>query len=461
MRTVRWILPFLLSYGWCASTAVGQPSPATSQARLLTLDEAVAKALAANPSITASEQSVAATEAKVDQSWTGFLPQLLLNLSYKRSTMNSPIPPYMENSAATSSFGSLMGRQEGKSYNNYSAGATLNHTIWDFNRTSGGWKVAQALRSAARADVVTSKAQVRLNTIVAYYSVLGAEEAVAVATEAVRQMERHVNVAQVQAEAGTRQRIDITRAQSDLANAKLNLSKARNGGLIARVNLATVMGLATIPEFRVERPPAGKDPNNAADMEALVRTALHHRPDVRALEARARASEHMVAVSRAGYYPTLGLSAGVNLQGYHLELGKNGLPYNWFAGVNATWNALAPIPASAASREAEANLRVIQANQESLALGIRAEVKSAALGLQEAKERLEPVAALVASAEETLRLAEGRYEAGAGSIIEVTDAQTVYTQSRLGTIQAEYDVETARARLQRALGSFSGPEERE
>jgi outer membrane protein len=68
------------------------------------------------------------------------------------------------------------------------------------------------------------------------------------------------------------------------------------------------------------------------------------------------------------------------------------------------------------------------------------------------------VAALVTSAEETLRLAEGRYEAGTGSIIEVTDAQAVYTQSRLSGIQAEYDVETARARLQRALGSFSGAE---
>jgi len=268
-----------------------------------------------------------------------------------------------------------------------------------------------------------------------------------------------VTVAQAQAEAGVRQRIDITRAQSDLAQAKLNLSKARNGGLIARVNLATAMGLTTTPEFRVERPDAGKDPNNAADMEALVRTAIHNRPDIRALQARARASEQLVGVSRSGYYPTLGVSAGVNWQGYHLESGKDGLPYNWFAGVSATWNALAAIPASAAARESQANYRVLQANLESLELAIRAEVKSAALAVQESKERLEPVAALVTSAEETLRLAEGRYEAGAGSIIEVTDAQTVYTQSRLSKIQAEYDIETARARLQRALGSFAGPQE--
>jgi outer membrane protein len=218
------------------------------------------------------------------------------------------------------------------------------------------------------------------------------------------------------------------------------------------------MGLSKTPEFRVERPPAGTDPNNAADLDALVRTALRDRPDARALRARVLASEHQVSISRSGYYPTLGLSAGVNWQGYHLKSGKAGLPYNWFAGVNATWNALSPIPASAASREAEANHRVLVANLENLELSTGAEVKSAALAVQEAKQRLEPVAALVTSAEETLRLAEGRYEAGTGSIIEVTDAQAVYTQSRLSGIQAEYDVETARARLQRALGSFSGAE---
>jgi outer membrane protein len=422
----------------------------------LTLNDAVAQALAANPSIAASEQSVAATEAKVDQSWTGFLPQLLLSLSYRRATMNSPVPPYIDASVLPAGIAPMLGREESKSFNNYSAGATLNHTIWDFGRTSGGWKAAQEFRAAARADVKTSREQVRLTTIVAYYSVLGAQEAVTVAEEAVRQMEQHLTVAKAQWEAGARQRIDVTRAQSDLASAKMNLSKARNGDTIARVNLATAMGLSKTPQFRVERPTAGTDPHSATDLEALVRTALQDRPDVRALRARIRASEQIIGVSRSGYYPTLGLSAGVNWQGYHLKSGTSGLPYNWFAGVNATWNALSPIPASGASREAQANQRVLMANLDSLELSIGAEVKSAALAMQEAKQRLEPVAALITSAEETLRLAEGRYQAGTGSIIEVTDAQAVYTQSRLSGIQAEYDVETARARLQRAMGAFSG-----
>jgi outer membrane protein len=219
MRRARWILPLFLSFWLCVSTAAGQAASAGSQAPLLTLDEAVSKALIANPTITASEQSVAATEAKVDQSWTGFLPQLLLNLSYKRATANFSPQPYLDTSsintaALPSGITSFFGREEPTSYNNYSAGATLNHTIWDFGRTSGGWKAAQELRAAAHSDVKTSREQVRLTTIVAYYSVLGAQEAVTVAEEAVRQMDQHVTVAKAQWEAGVRQRIDVTRTQS-------------------------------------------------------------------------------------------------------------------------------------------------------------------------------------------------------------------------------------------------------
>ncbi len=53
-------------------------------------------------------------------------------------------------------------------------------------------------------------------------------------------------------------------------------------------------------------------------------------------------------------------------------------------------------------------------------------------------------------------LAEGRYSAGTGNIVEVTDAQAVLTQAKAGLIQAEYDVEIARAALVKALGVIPG-----
>jgi len=60
----------------------------------------------------------------------------------------------------------------------------------------------------------------------------------------------------------------------------------------------------------------------------------------------------------------------------------------------------------------------------------------------------------VTNAKERLRLAEGRYQAGVGSIIELGDAQVAATTAQAQKVQADYNVSTARAQLLNALGRF-------
>ena len=419
---------------------------------VLTLEQAIEKAMAANPSLAAGRQNVLAAEAKVDQSWTGFLPQLLLSVGYRRSTMNSAAPPYLNLSAlppGMGSLGSLMGRKEPDTYDNLSAGLTLNQTLWDFGKTTGGMKAAKQLHVAASEDFTTAREQMKLNTVIAYYLVLAADETVRVSEETLRQRTKHLEVAKAQAEVGTRQRIDVTRAQADFVSAQVNLSRARNGQKTTRVNLATLMGGDALEGVLLARPGATPLPE-LSDIPALIEEALSRRAELRALGARIEAGEAGVTSIRSGYYPNLAFQAGLSYQGYKFD----SLPYNYFVGLSLNWNMLAPIPIKAASREAQANVHALRLSHENLILGIRAEVESAALALQEAQERLEPAAALVTTALETLQLAEGRYEAGAGGIVELTDAQTLVVQAQLGLIQAEFDLETARARLMKAMGSF-------
>lgn len=441
---------------WSAAAALALTAFSAHAAEpVLTLDEAMASALKSNPSLEASEESLSAARGKVDSSWSGFLPQLLVSLGYRRATMNSSAPPYIDTSLLPAGMGSFLGRDEPDSYDNFSAGVTFNHTLWDFGRTTGALGAAKELRSAAETDVKATRESVLLNTVLGYYQVLATQEVVNVAEETVRQMEQHLTVATHQTEAGVRQRIDVVRAESDLASARLNLSKAKNGLQISKLQLLAAMGTHESREFRAERPQSQAATAAPAtnDREALVAQALDNRPDLKSLSARARATERAVDISQSGYFPSLGFSAGLNWQGY--ELKSEAMPMNWFAGLSLNWNALAWIPVSGSSSEAQANARAVMANRKALELGIRTEVEASALALDEARQRLVPSKALVAMAAETLRLAEGRYQAGAGSIVEVTDAQAIYTQARLGQIQAEFDVETSSARLSRALGNLS------
>jgi outer membrane protein len=66
--------------------------------------------------------------------------------------------------------------------------------------------------------------------------------------------------------------------------------------------------------------------------------------------------------------------------------------------------------------------------------------------------RHEAARGLLEQARESLALAEGRYQAGAGSVLEVADAQAAFTAAGFGLVRAHLDVATARARLVRATG---------
>ena len=79
-------------------------------------------------------------------------------------------------------------------------------------------------------------------------------------------------------------------------------------------------------------------------------------------------------------------------------------------------------------------------------------LKSATRGLKEASDRIDATTRLVGQATENLKIAEGRYNFGVGSAIEITDAQVTLANARLNNIQALYDYNTSLIRLKRAIG---------
>jgi outer membrane protein len=360
--------------------------------------------------------------------------------------MNSSVAPYL----ASSPYAAIMARESATSYDNLSAAVTVSQTIWDFGRTMGGWDAARADVRAKTADLATSADQVRLNVIQAYMGVLASEQVVTIAEETRRQMRDHLAQARALVEAGTRSPIDVTRAETDLANAELNVIRARNGLLMARVGLEGAMGV-TVGDFRVERPAVGPDPD-VSDLDAAVKEAADRRPEVRSLREKVAALEGVATVARSGWYPAIGASGSLAYTGYKVQ----DMVYNWGLGVSLTWNAFAGLGTVNGIGEAEANIAAVRATLDSVLLGIRTEVESAAVSWNEAREKLGPARAFEKSASETLALAEGRYAAGSGSIIEVSDAQALVVAAKAGVIQAGYDADTARAKLLKALGRIGG-----
>jgi len=113
------------------------------------------------------------------------------------------------------------------------------------------------------------------------------------------------------------------------------------------------------------------------------------------------------------------------------------------------------------SRQAEARSEfgVAAANYENVLRGVELEVWTAYSRLIEAGEAIEAAKKLVASADESLRVAAGRYRAGAGNIIELVDAQAAQTDAHTQQVRAILSWYTALAQFQRTIGrTLADPE---
>jgi outer membrane protein TolC len=181
------------------------------------------------------------------------------------------------------------------------------------------------------------------------------------------------------------------------------------------------------------------------DQSTLLREALSRRPEYRQAQLTVEAAEATVKQSMRNFLPTV--TGGAFYGGARPEFNEI-----WELSVGLSWTLFDGGNLIARYREARANLEAAQARVKASELSIGQEVEQARLSLTEADERIQAAKVAVESAQENFRLAQGRFDAGVGTILEVTDAQLALTQAQNTEAQALADFRIAQARLDRALG---------
>ena len=156
----------------------------------------------------------------------------------------------------------------------------------------------------------------------------------------------------------------------------------------------------------------------------------------------------MLDSTRWQWSPSLSFGGGYSKTGLSLDA----LYDTWNFGITLSWNFLQGGFTTGQIKVAEQNLRVATAAVGVEQLQVRFEVEQAQATLLANKESLTAAQDAVVNAKEQLRLAEGRYQTGVGTIIELSDAQLQATQASAQLVQAQYNVSTARAQLLAALG---------
>jgi outer membrane protein len=279
----------------------------------------------------------------------------------------------------------------------------------------------------------------------AYYGALAAEELVQVAVDTERQMQAHLTLAKASLDVGRRTPFDVARAEVDVASARIARIQAESGLASARSALAAAIG-EEIGAAALARPAERAFEDLAP--ERAVSAALSQRPEIAALDLRMSGQRAAVSAASSAFYPVVSAVGQLAWKGTDLPASRT-----WQVGVTVSVPFLAGGADAARVREAEAAFGQLRSQRDALVLQIKAEAEQAALAVGEARARQAAAEALLAQANASLALAEGRYEAGVGSIIELSDAQAALTSARGQRVRAGYDLATARARLERAVGA--------
>ncbi|HEY6882256.1 MAG TPA: TolC family protein [Polyangiales bacterium] len=426
------------------------------RARVLTLQQALDNAHAHAPAIQAAYAQRDVADARRLRSQAALLPSLTGTANYSRTQANLiPRPGTTNIPRATTSADGMMANtpalnaaHKDQFWNAFQFGLTASVLLYDFNGSIDRYRSAKEAREAAldRAKAVELTADLNVRT--AFFQARANRALVDVARETLANNQRHVDQIRAFVDVGTRPEIDLAQVRTDFANARVQVVQAENNYAIAKVMLQRAMGLEGPVDFEVadERVPAIDD--EGAELDVLLKKALVDRPDVVALTRDLRTYELNESAAKGGFGPSLTGTTSLTAGG--IELGD--LRYTIAAGVGLSWPLISGGSTLADIREARANRAVTQANIADIQLSVRLQIEQARLGLVAAIAANEAAGEALENARVRQRLAEGRYEAGVGNVIELGDAQVALTQAEAQSVQADYNISLARAQLLNALG---------
>lgn len=384
-----------------------------------------------NPAIRAAQDGIAGAAARVKQSQSTYYPVLFAEIDYNRYNSQSSLSPSSLNQGDTDLTAYYFG---------------LSQNIYDFGRRE--YKI-----KTSKEDLKTFQwtlKDVRLSVIdgirQAYYGVLLAQRIVKVRLDDLERTKEHLKQAQGFYQVGLKAKIDVTQAEVTVITAQKALLQAENNFQTGWVALASAMGLDKPQQVTL------KDDLEIGrvvwNLEDLQKEALEKDPTLNRFRTIISFYEVLEQEQKREFLPAL---TGTVKYGWN-----NGTYYSYDDTYNVGLQLNIPIFSGFYKRsrleEIRANLRQARANEETQKLSVISNIQNQFYNQVLAEKQIDVAKEALRAAKENLDLAEGRYKAGVGSKLDVTDALTSFFQAETDYNQALSNYITTRYKVERALG---------
>ena len=392
----------------------------------LTLKECIGIALVKHPDILSAKLSTGTYKDRITEAWAAYFPSLSAGIDYNR----------YHGKTGDFSYG------YGSHYiPNVSAGLML----FDFGKTKTNVDIAKTYYEASQFELESSINELIYAVKSAYYNILFAQKQIEVYQNTIEDFELQLKVAKKYFEIGKKPQIDVTIAEYNLGNAKLNFVKATNTLEVARVTLANMIGLPAFANFEL----ADSLPvfEYETDLEVLMMDAFKIRPDLLSQEKNVEAAYLNMRSAKRNYTPDL-VANGTYYRGKSDKTDES----NFQVGIDLTYSGLNLMQIKKENDIAKKNYEIALADYEKAKQNVYLDVKQAYINLSNTKNTVKQAEMNVAQAKEQNYHATGRYNAGYGDAIELKDAENTYLNARLEYYQALLEYNTEAANIERLVG---------
>lgn len=413
----------------------------------LTADQAASRAGAASLAVRRRVAEIDAAVAQLETAELARVPQVSAQLSYTRL---SPVVPFRIPLGATPvTIASLQ--------NAYLAEARLVVPLSDYvlrypKLIDAAKLGAEAARVSKRSSEVSAGQDARL----AYYEWVRSRLQVLIATRQLIQVQRTLDQVRALAEVQRLSRADLLRVESQEAQAEQvvdqleNIAQLREEQLRLQIGAPTGEPLAIGEDIRGElaAPVTGS-------LDEAAGTATRQRLEFKVIDTGIQAKESQRAAETANLLPRLSAFAVTDYADPNLRVfpQKDEFKLTWSVGAQLTWTINDALVSRASDRRLRAEANELRADRENLERGTRIEVLAAQQAVALAQHALATSQKGLVAAEEGYRVRKELLNAERATAVELVDAETELTRSRIAALNARVDLRVARAQLDHAIGN--------
>lgn len=408
---------------WPVSAAAAQPQPES-----ITLEQCLEIAAQNNKQLQAAEKSVAVAKDTLKEAKAGFWPTLGYQVTHESSDQS-------QYSVGT-----------GYEDTRLSAGVNASVPLYTGGMLTNNVKLAQIQLASAQEAARKARQQLTYDVKQAFYNVWLAEQVLQVQQASYDNLRQHAARVEKMFQAGTASKYELLQAEVQRDTLKPDVINAENQWVLAKLQLATLVGLPKERAYTVQY-----DLNSLKLPEAIQATlaqvleeAYQNRPEIRQIRQSVELAEIQTALAEAGYKPNVALNLGYS--GLNKDIAFDDWYEAWSLTVSVTGKFF----------DRSVNAKVDQSkNNEDLAVikeadlrdQVRLEAEQSLQSLEVSLEKTRASEANIELARESLRLTEARFDAGMATTMDIMDAQLALDKNLTGYYQGIVAYLEAEAKL--------------